>query len=176
VNTAPHTLVIGYGNPGRQDDGLGPALADALEGRAPARVDVDSDYQLNVEYAAQVARYRTVLFADADRSGPAPFWVRRIHAESAAPGFSTHSVRPGTVLALARELFHAEPEAWLLGIRGYEFDEFGEGLSEKAASNLAAAIEYLEAAIREDRFREVRPEGARTERNDEGEPCKTEST
>ena len=45
-------LLIGYGNPGRLDDGLGPALAAAVEKLAIPGVTVDADYQLNVEDAA----------------------------------------------------------------------------------------------------------------------------
>ena len=36
-------------------------------------------------------------------------------------------------------LFGSEPEAWLVGIRGYAFDEFGERLSDGARENLEAA-------------------------------------
>jgi hypothetical protein len=51
------------------------------------------------------------------------------------------------VLALAKDLFGAEPETWLLGIRGYEFNEFGEGLSARAATNLAAAMDWARGAL-----------------------------
>jgi hypothetical protein len=51
------------------------------------------------------------------------------------------------VLELARRLFGGEPEAYLLAVRGYAFNEFGEGLSAQARSNLARAVEFLRAAI-----------------------------
>ena len=41
-------LVIGYGNPGRRDDGLGPALAARLEALALPGVTVESDFQLAI--------------------------------------------------------------------------------------------------------------------------------
>ena len=69
-------LVIGYGNPGRLDDGLGPALAAAIESAAPAGVTVDADYQLTVEDAAAVAEHDVVVFADAAVDGPEPFYFR----------------------------------------------------------------------------------------------------
>lgn len=160
MNTeAADILLIGFGNPGRLDDGLGPALADAIEKLDLPGVVAEADYQLTVEDAADVARHGVVVFADADVSGPEPFWVRRITADGASMSFSTHSVEPRAVLALARDLFSAEPECYLMGIRGYEFNEFGEELSENAKANLAAAVSYLERAIRERSFSEVRPEG-----------------
>ena len=71
-------LLIGYGNPGRLDDGLGPALAEAIAHKEFKNVTVDANYQLTVEDAAEVAKYDLVIFADADVAGPEPFWVRRI--------------------------------------------------------------------------------------------------
>ena len=50
---------------------------------------------------------------------------------------------PGEILALAGELFGRSPEAWLLGIRGYDFDGFGEDLSVGAQANLESALEAL---------------------------------
>jgi hypothetical protein len=60
-------------------------------------------------------------------------------------------------LALTRELFGHQPEAWLVGVRGYEFDSFHEGLSQRARANLAAAADYLRSALRTGRLDEVPP-------------------
>jgi len=50
-----HILVYGYGNPGRGDDGLGPALVEALELLGATGLDCESDYQLAIEDAACLA-------------------------------------------------------------------------------------------------------------------------
>ena len=143
-------LVIGFGNPGRRDDGLGPALAAWLEERGIPGVTVDSDYQLTVEDAEAVARQDVVVFADASVGGSEPFYFLAVQPHG-SPGFSSHSVEPGEVLALAETLFAARPEAYMLGIRGYAFNEFGEGLSERARDNLAMASAFIERVLREDR-------------------------
>ena len=173
----PGVLILGYGNPGRLDDGLGPALAEAIQARSLPGVTVEADYQLTVEDAAELARHRVVIFADADAAGPAPFSLTRLEPSSQPLSFSTHSVEPGDVLALAVELFGAEPEAWVLGIRGYEFDAFGERLSERAKANLDAAVQYLEAAMRAGQFQEVRPTGGinRPDPTGEEDPWQTDS-
>ncbi len=139
-------LVFGYGNPGRLDDGLGPALVAALEPLGFDGVDYDADYQLVVEDAAQVASHDVAIFVDADTSGPEPFYLRRLEPDRVM-GFSTHSVRPGAVLALGQELFQARTTAYVMGIRGYEFNEYEERLSEAAQANLAAAVDYLKTAL-----------------------------
>ncbi len=143
----PATLVLAWGNPGRRDDGLGPAFAAALGQLALPGCAVEAGYQLQVEDAAQLAECDRVLFVDADRCGDEPFRVRRIEPEAGGFGFTSHSIRPGRLLALGRDLFDAEPEAWLMGIRGYDFDRFGEGLSVAARANLALAVDFARAAL-----------------------------
>ena len=66
-------LVLGYGNPGRRDDGLGPRLAEELSRMGLPGVDVDSAYQLQAEDAAAVADHDVVVFVDAYVSCPDPF-------------------------------------------------------------------------------------------------------
>jgi len=172
-------LLIGYGNPGRLDDGLGPALAAAVEKLNLPGLTVEADYQLTVEDAADLGKYDAVVFADADVGGPEPFRVRRIEPGSEM-SFSTHSVEPKAVLALAKNLFKAEPAAYVLGIRGYEFNEFGERLSPKARENLDAAVAYVVSSVRDGVFREVSPRGGDwasqpPDLNSEEGQCKTGS-
>lgn len=135
-------LLIGYGNPGRADDGLGPALVASLRDAARDWLQVDSDYQLTVEHACDLALYPTVVFADAAMAGAAPFFCRPLVARQ-PHSFTTHSLAPEAVLYLAEALYRARPTAYLLGIRGYEFDLFRETLSAPARCNLALARRYL---------------------------------
>jgi len=171
----PEILILGWGNPGRGDDGLGPEFVGAIEALGLPGVVVDSDYQLQVEDAAEVARYRRVLFVDADRGGIEPFWLDRLWPDERSLSFSTHSVSPAAVLALARDLFQAEPEAWIMGIRGYEFDEFCEQISVGARSNLDQAVDYVESVVRRGSPKEVRPRTAMKPitTDDEGGQCQT---
>jgi hydrogenase maturation protease len=147
----PRILLIGYGNPVRGDDGMGPALADAVEAWGLPHVTVDQGYQLTVEDAASVAEYDAVIFVDASVTGPAPFEFSPVVPAPDA-GFSTHHVEPGAVMELAGSLFGASTEAHVLAIRGYAFEMFHEGFSEGAAANLAAALAFLEPRLREGRL------------------------
>jgi hydrogenase maturation protease len=140
-------LVIGYGNPGRGDDGLGPRLVELLEERpwpGAGGVDLVAAFQLAPEHAADVAAHAWVVFADAAVDGPAPFDVRPVKA-SAAAAFSTHVMEPGAVMALAEAGFGSGAAAWLLSVRGDRFGACGT-LSRRAAVNLEAALEWLEVA------------------------------
>jgi len=139
-------LVIGYGNPGRLDDGLGPSFAELLAREKLDGVDVDSDYQLNVEDAEAASKYEAVVFVDASVSCAEPFEFRPVQP-AAEMSFTTHDVEPGAVLSLARRLFGSSVKGYALAIRGYEFDDFGEGISSAAAANRDQAVAFLAAAL-----------------------------
>jgi len=136
-------LLIGYGNPGRLDDGLGPALAELFQGLELPNLMVESNYQLNVEDAAQIAEHDVVIFADASTDVEPPFTFTPVAAETGGPSFSSHSVTAPQLMGMAEELFGKTPQAWMLAIRGYDFNEFGERLSEQAVQNLEAAAAFL---------------------------------
>lgn len=142
------TLVLAWGNPGRRDDGLGPELAARLEEFGENGVTVECDYQLQIEHSASLAKCDRVLFVDASRTGPEPFFCRRVVPAREPTGYTSHEMSPGALLALCGELSGTAPEAWILGVRGYDFDEFGEGLSGRARSNLDRAETYVRHFLR----------------------------
>ena len=146
-------LIYGFGNPGRQDDGLGPALVERLEAWAKAEkisgVAFDSNYQLNAEDALAVAESRAIVFVDAVEEGKAPFAFREL-APQKEISFSTHAMSPESVLALADELYGARPPAWLLAIRGEAWEPNGPPTA-AALSHLDAAREFLQGWLRKPR-------------------------
>ncbi len=142
----PNVLLIGYGNPGRLDDGLGPALAAKIETAALEGLTVDSDYQLTVEDAFDVSKHDIVIFADAAVNGKEPFFIEEIKSRSPM-SISSHSVSPEAVLYFAEKLFQSRARAFVLGIRGYEFNGFEERLSDGAKKNLEEAFMFIEKTI-----------------------------
>lgn len=165
------TLVIGVGNAGRQDDGLGPALVERLARVKPPEraiiqtpggaVDAFWTYQLSIEDAAAVREYDRVVFVDASEDAPAeareeseqafgsptrPLELGGIRLAPLAPAatiaFTTHEMSPASVLALGEELYGRTAEGYLLTIRGLQW-EFAEGLSAEAERNLTEACRIL---------------------------------
>ena len=141
----PPILVIGYGNPGRGDDGLGPAAAAAIGGIGWPNVTVMDNYQLAIEDSIEVARHDLVWFVDAAVAGERRCTARRV-VPAFGLSFTSHLLEPAALLAIAEQQFEARPEAWLLSIRGHAFG-FGEGLSQRARSNLAQAVAMLRRRI-----------------------------
>ncbi len=135
--------LIGYGNPGRCDDGLGPAFASGMAALGLSGLEVRTDYQLTVDHALWVADARQVIFADAAMDAPDGFHFNRI--KPAGEGaLSSHSLSPAAVLALAKTLYGAEPEAFILAITGYAFGKVHEGLSPRARTNLQDAEGFFQ--------------------------------
>ncbi|HTZ59454.1 MAG TPA: hydrogenase maturation protease [Acidobacteriaceae bacterium] len=138
-------LVLGYGNPGREDDGLGPTAAAAIEADGWANVTVLSNYQLVPEDVFEIANADVVWFVDASRSGGEPFEVIAL-PPSDAISFASHSATPQELLALTAQYFGRRPKAHMLAIRGYRF-AFREGLSGRAGRNLEQALVFLRRSI-----------------------------
>jgi hydrogenase maturation protease len=145
----PSILVYGYGNPGRQDDGAGVMLAEKLDEWIVSRklegVKTDTNYQLNLEDAATISQYDLVIFADASREELDDFRMEPL-VGSARVEFTMHAVSPAFILHLSKEVFGREPEAYLLHIRGYEW-EFMGSMTEKGDRNLLRALHFVQDFI-----------------------------
>ncbi len=138
-------LVLGYGNPGRQDDGLGPAAAAGIDQLGWPDLTAFDNYQLSIEDAIDVAAHDVVWFVDAAKAGPAPYAVHEV-VPARSIEFTSHIVRPEAILAIAHQCYGGAPQAFLLAIRGYAF-EFVEQLTPQAADNLQAALAMLTERI-----------------------------
>ena len=97
-------LVIGYGNPSRGDDALGPLLLEGLEALRTRDRDLDcfdtlTDFQLQVEHAMDMHGYRQVIFVDAAVNLDRPFRFELLHA-ARDDSYTTHALNPAAVLAV----------------------------------------------------------------------------
>lgn len=132
------TLLIGYGNPGRGDDGIGPEFARWATDQAFPGLDVISDFQLKVEYAIRISSASRVIFVDACTDAD-----EVVRLDTLAPSDSfridSHTLHPAALLGLAGLLFEATPPAYILAIAGTEFEMFHEELSPAAKRNIAKA-------------------------------------
>jgi len=144
-------LIYGYGNPGRKDDGLGIKMADLMEEWTKEHdvknLDVDSNYQLNVEDAEKIAGYDLVVFVDASQETDLTnFRMVDVVPDDTQVEFTMHAVSPAYILHLCKKLFNKQPDTKLLSIRGYRW-EFEEGLTDSALLNLERAQVFLVCKI-----------------------------
>lgn len=144
-------LVYGYGNPGRQDDGLGIALVEKLEDWARRQnldeIEFENNYQLNIEDAEAISEKDLVVFVDASDEEIDDFCISKVEGEGKL-AFTTHSASPGYILKLCQELFQKRPRVLLVHIKGYEWD-FKEGISARGGENLEQTFEALKDFLKQ---------------------------
>lgn len=144
-------LIYGYGNPGRQDDGLGYAVCQRIEAWAAEKhlpdISFDSNYQLNIEDADAIAEQDLVIFVDASTEEIQDYCFSRVDG-STKVSFTSHAASPGYIVQLCRQLFGKEPLVLLLHIKGYQW-AFQEGLTKQAQDNLELAVEGLKKLLAE---------------------------
>lgn len=147
------TLIYGYGNPGRQDDGLGARFIELCEQWIAQEniqhISTDCNYQLNIEDAASIAEYDTVIFVDASVvEDVEQFRFEEVQPDDATIEFTMHAVSVGYVVDLCRKMYGKSPNAHVLHIKAYEFD-FKEELTPKAEENMKAAFKFIKNFLNE---------------------------
>jgi hydrogenase maturation protease len=134
LHAAERILIYAYGNPGRQDDGLGNRFVEELEKWIIKKnipgVELESNYQLNIEDSVTIAGKDTVIFVDASNEDIEDIHFSVVEPSEGRSEFTTHAASPSFILALCIQLYNKHPKTYLLQIRGYEW-EFREGLSKK---------------------------------------------
>ena len=139
------TIILGIGNNGRQDDGLGWSFLDFLDDQH-SNIDLEYRYQLQIEDAELISIYDTVIFVDATKEYTKDgFYLNPCHP-SEKYSFSTHVLKPETILYLSNKLYDHNPRASIFGIQGYDW-ELKIGLSEKGSVNLNKAKKYFKDKV-----------------------------
>lgn len=141
-------LVIGYGNPLRGDDGIGPAVVERFARLATAHVETAVCHQLTPELSERIAAMELVVFVDAQPGDrPGAIALSRVLPESSRdPAALTHHAHPAALLSLARELYGNAPEAFLVGVTAAAF-ELGAELSQPVAAAVPDAVEAIRQLV-----------------------------
>ena len=140
----PHTLIVGYGNSLRGDDGAGYIAAELLRGRLhDPDVEILSQQQLLPELMEPMARAAHVVFIDAAVSGRAGKF-NKIPLRP-APACSHHAT-PESLLAGVQRLYGHTPEATLYTIPGRNF-ELGQELTSSVRRAVNELVDRLEQEL-----------------------------
>ncbi len=135
-------LVLGYGNPSRGDDALGPLLLDFIEQHFDLdHIELLTDFQLQIEYALDMQHRELVLFVDASVTCIDAFDFAELKPAK-DNSYTTHAMSPSALLQVYQSITgQSPPPSFLLSIQGVSFD-LGDGLSGEAASNLREACRF----------------------------------
>jgi hydrogenase maturation protease len=158
------TLVIGYGNIDRCDDGIGyfvinglrqrlgyPLLSTDESGLDRLGHPVDAVFirQLVPEMLPDACDYDQLVFVDAAAHEQEQTVVCRPIDPVAQSAALTHQLSPPAFLRLLRVLYEKKPAGFLVAVPGFCFD-FQHGLSAAAANEIDAAVAWIESLVKHD--------------------------
>jgi hydrogenase maturation protease len=139
-------LLLGIGNCGRADDGLGWAFLDKLKKKLPKNYDIEYRYQLQIEDAELASHYDKVYFIDAHKEKLKKGFIIEKCFPIETHYFTTHELSPETVLFLTNHIYKKKPKAYLIGMYGEEYS-LKIGLTTTAQQNLTSAINSFNTMI-----------------------------
>ena len=152
-------LLIGYGNPLREDDGVGWRVIEAIDNwqltidnpstssGQVCQLSTVATHQLLPELAEEVSAAELVVFVDASVEGePGQIMVREILPVAQEMGAFTHHFDPAGLLAYARDLYGRFPRAYLVTITAVQLG-YGEGLSAAVEAALPDVLKQIEELL-----------------------------
>lgn len=146
VQASLGSLVIGYGNPLRSDDGIGWHVAGRLAAdRRLVGATILQRHQLTPELALDVSRADLVVLVDARSGAPAgSIAIERVDPDAAGTTGATwsHHLGPASLAALARELYGRSADVHVVSIGAGSLD-LGETLSAPVADAIERAADAV---------------------------------
>jgi hydrogenase maturation protease len=146
--TPKQTLIIGYGNTLRSDDGAGQWVANQVKEWNLTNVRSLSCHQLTPELADEIRQATQVIFVDViaiAANTVATLEIKPIQPAETPPSIG-HSSDPNGLLALTQAIYHYSPQAWWLLIPAINFD-FGEEFSTITQQGIEAALDQIQQLI-----------------------------
>ena len=149
-------LILGYGNPDREDDGvawhilraltinLGLSAPASYEDEFPESTQIDFAFhlQLTPEMAEDIASYPYICFIDAHTGNiPEPIRVIDVESEFQNSPF-THHLTPQSLISMCETIYKKRPDAALLSVLGHRF-LFSRELSKETAKLVPQAVELI---------------------------------
>ena len=111
------TLVIGYGNPLRSDDGAGITAAQEIERFHLPDVEVWTLQQLHVDLAEDLAGFDRIIFVDAAEPDAGTGLSKLEPSETGALS-SSHFLGPEILGSLTKKIYGRCPELYTCAVRG----------------------------------------------------------
>jgi hydrogenase maturation protease len=151
------TIIIGYGNIYRADDGVAFAVINELRRQLGQKLLEEGDtgldeltgendsiflLQLVPEIMELLAGYNRIIFVDAHvGSDMEDLNCSPISAHYISSSF-THHMTPSALLAFLKTMYQCEPQAYMVSIRGSDFD-FKRTFSSKVQALVQPAVDAI---------------------------------
>jgi hydrogenase maturation protease len=142
-------LILACGNPLRGDDGVAWHAAEALRQTLPPdQAEIFCFHQFAPELAEVSSHAAAVIFLDAAAKGtPGQVICEPVGTETSDSRFS-HHLTPAAVMTLSRQLYGANPQAFVVSLCGECFDH-GEELSPAVVAALPEFVGAVKQLVSE---------------------------
>jgi hydrogenase maturation protease len=156
------TIVIGYGNIDRADDGVAFAVINEFRRKLGKKILEEGDTgldelndendsiflsQLVPEIMELLTGYGRIIFVDAHVGADTEdLNCSPVTAQYISSSF-THHMTPSALLAFLKTMYQCEPEAYLISIHGYDFD-FKRTFSPKVQALVQPAVDAIFSNVR----------------------------
>ncbi len=141
-----NTLIIGYGNVTRRDDGAGVWIAQQLDSLNLPEVRVRTAHQLHLEFLDECRDADRVLLIDASINGPLMQLQELSEGSPAVPAATSHHFDARNWKELAWRLYGKRLEVFICSVRAEDLG-FGEGLSAVVQVRAQRALEEILALL-----------------------------
>jgi hydrogenase maturation protease len=139
------SVVIGYGNPIRQDDAMGWKAAQLLQRALPPHaVEIVQEHQLTPELVTRLKQARLAIFLDASVNlSPGAIRLQTLYPAKMQPW--SHHILPDQLLTLAEQVNGEVPPAYLIsgGVEEMGLSDRMTGTGEKCAARIANLARHL---------------------------------
>ncbi|MEW6615558.1 MAG: hydrogenase maturation protease [Thermodesulfobacteriota bacterium] len=141
--------IIGYGNPQRRDDGIGPYAVTKLREILKHREEIHffAPHQLEPDLAFELKDAALIIFVDAAMNELRGGWEwTRVEPELRSLSYLTHHFNPAFLLGLLQSLYNENPEAWMISVQGEDFD-IGEGLTKEVEDRVSEVVAEIKGFL-----------------------------
>ncbi|MFZ0743735.1 MAG: hydrogenase maturation protease [Terracidiphilus sp.] len=146
----PCCLILACGNTLREDDGVGPWLAEWAKSRFRTEqgVRVLARQQWTPELVEEIIQAQSVIFIDcATNFAPGEIHLAAVEPSAELPRLLTHQLSASELLALCREYYNSLPRCAMLLTVGAGSLELREGFSRPVQAILPEAANALERTV-----------------------------
>jgi hydrogenase maturation protease len=149
--TAWDFYLVGFGNPQRRNDGIGPYIVRRLKTILKSQNKIGFLIVRHPEpsIVAELQGAGRILFVDATIKALAKGWqINRIEPALDMLPYTTHHFTPMVILGIMQQLYGQSPPAWVLTVEGCDFG-FGCSLTSTAKERARAAIAAIVGFVRD---------------------------
>lgn len=140
------SLIVGYGNILRGDDGIGPYVIDLLRDHVGDRAKLLTLPQLDISLALDIKESDLTIFVDAQTGVFDDLvYVERVYPSSRSnPSFSytSHLISVPFLLELIQQWYNVTPVCYLVMVKGMDFS-LSEKISQPAKEAAQLAVQKI---------------------------------